>query len=77
VVIVLNGDILTDIPLGQMIKFHRRNKNLATLGLVRVEDPTAYGLVLLDKQTPGDQVFGKTRFGRSGDRYDQRGSLFV
>jgi len=49
-VIVLNGDILTDIPLDQMIKFHRKNKNLATLGLVRVEDPTAYGLVLLDKQ---------------------------
>jgi len=47
-VIVLNGDILTDIPLDQMIRFHRQNKNMATLGLVRVEDPTAYGLVLLN-----------------------------
>lgn len=47
-VFVLNGDILTDIPLKKMIVFHRKNKNLATLGLVRVDDPTAYGLVLLD-----------------------------
>jgi len=47
-VAVLNGDILTDIPLKKMISLHRQKKNTATLGLVRVEDPTAYGLVLLD-----------------------------
>jgi NDP-sugar pyrophosphorylase family protein len=46
--VVLNGDILTDIPLKKMIAFHRKNRNLATLGLFRVEDPSAYGLVLLD-----------------------------
>ncbi len=49
-VVVLNGDILTDIPLRKMIAFHRRNRNMATLGLFRVKDPTAYGLVLLDKK---------------------------
>src|SRR5208282_5905726 len=48
---VLNGDILTDIPLKKMIAFHKKNKNTATLGLFRVEDPTAYGLVLLDKKS--------------------------
>jgi NDP-sugar pyrophosphorylase family protein len=49
-VVVLNGDILTDLPLKKMIAFHRKNRNLATLGLARVEDPTMYGLVLLNKQ---------------------------
>lgn len=49
--VVMNGDILTDIPLARMIAFHRKSKHLATLGLVRVEDPTAYGLVLLDKKS--------------------------
>jgi NDP-sugar pyrophosphorylase family protein len=49
-VVVLNGDILTDIPLKKMIELHYKNKNTATLGLVRVEDPTAYGLVLLDSK---------------------------
>lgn len=48
--VVLNGDILTDIPLKKMIAFHYQKKNQATLGLFRVEDPTAYGLVLLDEK---------------------------
>lgn len=49
-VVVLNGDILADLPLKKMIATHRKNRNIATLGLCRVEDPTAYGLVLLDGQ---------------------------
>ena len=50
-VVVLNGDILTDIPLKRMIAFHRKNRNTVTLGLARVKDPTAYGLVLLDDRS--------------------------
>jgi NDP-sugar pyrophosphorylase family protein len=50
-VVVLNGDILTDLPLKQMIDHHKKNGNLATLGLVRVPDPTIYGLVLLDGES--------------------------
>jgi len=50
-VVILNGDILTDIPLKKMISFHKKQKNAATLGLFRVEDPTAYGLVLLDAKS--------------------------
>jgi NDP-sugar pyrophosphorylase family protein len=46
--VVLNGDILTDIPLATMIALHKKKRHWATLGLVRVEDPTAYGLVLMD-----------------------------
>lgn len=49
-VVVLNGDILTDIPLAKMIAFHKKKKNMATLGLFRVDDPSAYGLVLLDEE---------------------------
>jgi NDP-sugar pyrophosphorylase family protein len=58
-VVVLNGDILTDIPLKKMIGFHRKNKNIATLGLFRVEDPTAYGLVLLDSKARITQFLEK------------------
>jgi NDP-sugar pyrophosphorylase family protein len=50
-VVVLNGDILTDIPLKKMIAFHYWKKNLATLGLARVKDPTPYGLVLVDSKS--------------------------
>ncbi len=43
--IVLNGDIFTDIDLGAMMRLHRRNKAIASLGLTPVEDPTIYGVV--------------------------------
>ncbi len=45
--LVFNGDILTDIDLSKLIKYHKDKKAAATLSLTRVEDPTPYGLVLL------------------------------
>jgi NDP-sugar pyrophosphorylase family protein len=47
--IVLNGDILTDLQLKELIAFHRQNDAAATLGLVRVEDPSRYGVAKLDE----------------------------
>jgi len=65
-VAVLNGDILTDLDLGKMIAFHKVRRSTATLGLVEVKDPTAYGLVFtgpggkvlrfLEKPTPEEAV---------------------
>jgi mannose-1-phosphate guanylyltransferase len=42
---MLNGDVLTDIDLGAQLEQHERTGARATLGLVPVEDPSAYGLV--------------------------------
>jgi mannose-1-phosphate guanylyltransferase len=47
-VVVLNGDVLTDVDLGAMLGFHRARGAAATIYLTRVPDPTAYGLVDLD-----------------------------
>jgi glucose-1-phosphate thymidylyltransferase long form len=47
--VVFNGDIVTDINISQVVKTHYQNKANATLTLTRVEDPTAYGLILTDK----------------------------
>ena len=44
--IVFNGDILTDINLEKMLKFHEEKKAKATLALTKVEDPTPYGLII-------------------------------
>lgn len=49
-VIVLNGDILTDLDLGQVLQTHRQTSAWATLTLVEVDDPTRYGLVILDRR---------------------------
>lgn len=46
--LVFNGDILTDIDLSAVLATHKTTKARATLTLIRVEDPTAFGLVLTD-----------------------------
>ena len=45
--LVLNGDVLTDLDLRAQIDHHEAAGARATLALVPVEDPTAYGLVRL------------------------------
>ncbi len=42
---MLNGDVLTDIDLGAQLEQHERTGACATIALVAVEDPSAYGLV--------------------------------
>lgn len=43
--VVLNGDILTDLDISDLIAFHRQRSAAATISLVPVDDPSAYGLV--------------------------------
>jgi mannose-1-phosphate guanylyltransferase len=45
--LMLNGDVLTDIALDGQIAQHERTGAVATLALVGVPDPAAYGLVRL------------------------------
>jgi len=46
--VVLNGDILTDIDLNDVIRFHRQRQALATIVLAPVANPADYGLVKTD-----------------------------
>ena len=46
--LVLNGDVLTDVDVSAQIRDHEASGAAATLGLVPVDDPSAYGLVLCD-----------------------------
>jgi len=46
--LLLNGDVLTDMDLTAQIDAHTRSGATATLALVPVEDPSAYGLVRLN-----------------------------
>ena len=43
--LMLNGDVLTDMNLRAQLEMHERTGAVATLALVPVEDPSAYGLV--------------------------------
>jgi mannose-1-phosphate guanylyltransferase len=51
--LALNGDVLTDLDLGALLRAHEEREATATLGLHPVEDSSAYGLV---RSHPGGEV---------------------
>jgi NDP-sugar pyrophosphorylase family protein len=61
--VVCNGDILTDLDLGSMMRFHESSGAEATIALTEVEDPSAFGVVptradgevvgFIEKPSPG------------------------
>src|SRR5437879_8627146 len=44
--LIISGDALTDVNLDRLLAFHRERGALATLALVRVEQPLEYGVVV-------------------------------
>jgi len=46
--VVFNGDILTDVNVSDIVAFHKKSGSVATIALVPVADPSAYGLVETD-----------------------------
>jgi mannose-1-phosphate guanylyltransferase len=68
-VVVLNGDILSDLDLSAMLRFQLARGSRATLYLTRVPDPSQYGLVELGpggaiqafvEKPPPDRVTSET-----------------
>ena len=51
--IVLNGDILTDVDLLDVLRFHREKRAEATIVTVRVMNPSGYGLI---ETMPGGRI---------------------
>ncbi|WP_273844122.1 NDP-sugar synthase [Rubrobacter calidifluminis] len=48
--IVISGDALTDIDLGELVAFHREKGALATIALRRVFDTSEFGVVEIDEE---------------------------
>ena len=46
--VVVNGDVLTDLDIATLVDFHRARGAEATLHLIAVPDPSAFGVVALD-----------------------------
>jgi mannose-1-phosphate guanylyltransferase len=46
--VVANGDVLTDLDVSELLHFHRERRALATIALIGVPDPSAFGVVALD-----------------------------
>lgn len=48
--LIISGDALTDLNLTNLIKFHQKKGTIATIALTQVEDPSDYGVVLIDEE---------------------------
>ncbi|MGQ9582658.1 MAG: sugar phosphate nucleotidyltransferase [Thermoplasmatota archaeon] len=48
--LVVSGDIVTNLDLGGLISFHESRGGEATIALSRVENPSQYGVALLDEE---------------------------
>ena len=50
-VVVISGDVLTDFDLGAALAFHEARAAEATIALTSVENPLAFGIVIVDEAT--------------------------
>jgi len=62
--LVISGDVLTDIDLGALVASHDENKALATIGLVRVENPLEFGIVITRDDGSVERFLEKPSWGQ-------------
>ncbi len=48
--VVANGDVMTDLDVAALVRAHRARNAEATLHLIRVDDPSAFGVVDIDER---------------------------
>jgi mannose-1-phosphate guanylyltransferase / phosphomannomutase len=61
--LVISGDAVTDIDLGQALEFHRKREAALTVVLKRVEDPLEFGIVITDEDGRIDRIMEKPGWG--------------
>ena len=65
---IFNGDVLTNINLSEMLKFHREKKSMLTVALVPVQDPSFFGLIKTDSSGKIKQFIEKPSLPRSNHK---------
>ncbi|MHB1503843.1 MAG: sugar phosphate nucleotidyltransferase [Acidimicrobiales bacterium] len=62
--LVISGDVLTDIDLSELVKYHESKSALATLALKAVEDPLEFGIVITREDGSIDRFLEKPTWGQ-------------
>jgi len=61
--LVISGDVLTDVDLTSMVELHRDRSALATIGLVSVENPLEFGIVIAREDGSIERFLEKPTWG--------------
>ena len=62
--LVISGDVLTDIDLGAIVRFHQERGALATIGLKSVENPLEFGIVITGEDGHIERFLEKPGWGQ-------------
>ena len=62
--LVISGDALTDIDLTDMVRFHKENGALVTIGLKRVPNPLEFGIIIVDEEGRIQRFLEKPTWGQ-------------
>ena len=62
--LVISGDALCDIDLGQIVDFHKENGAAVTIGLKSVENPLEFGIVVTDEDGKVERFLEKPSWGQ-------------
>src|SRR4051794_39634605 len=61
--IVISGDVLTDVDLQAIVKVHEEKQAIATIGLVHVENPLEFGIVITREDGSIERFLEKPTWG--------------
>jgi mannose-1-phosphate guanylyltransferase / phosphomannomutase len=62
--LVISGDVLTDIDLSAIVKFHEEKRALATIGLAHVDNPLEFGIVITQEDGSIERFLEKPTWGQ-------------
>ncbi len=62
--LVISGDVITDIDLTKIVAFHDEREALATVGLIRVDNPLEFGIVITRDDGTIDRFLEKPTWGQ-------------
>jgi mannose-1-phosphate guanylyltransferase/phosphomannomutase len=62
--LVISGDALCDVDLSALVRFHRERGASATIGLVSVENPLEFGIVVTDEDGRIERFLEKPSWGQ-------------
>ncbi|MCW2900648.1 MAG: D-alpha-D-mannose-phosphate guanylyltransferase [Streptosporangiaceae bacterium] len=62
--LVISGDALTDIDLTDLVRFHKENGALVTIGLKRVPNPLEFGIIIIDDEGRIQRFLEKPTWGQ-------------
>ena len=62
--VVISGDALCDVDLGELVRFHREREAAVTIGLKSVDNPLEFGIVVTDEDGRIERFLEKPSWGQ-------------